>query len=156
VHVIGGLGDTGAVVGDGASLDSVAVGGATIDLTGAVGVVTNMAFSMPRAGTLDALAAFFSTVGVVQAFPLGGEVIVQLYRSTTPDNIFTAVPGALVTLPFPAGLIAAGTFANGITTGINVPVAAQDRLLLVVRVTVAGVDVATTIVGYLSAGLTIV
>lgn len=152
--MLGGLADTGAVVGFGSSLASVAVGGATIDLTGAVGLATNMSFSMPRAGTLAQLSAFFSTVAAV-TIPVGttAAVRVEIYRSTTPNNIFTPT-GVRVDLPLPNGLIAAGTFFNA-TAAFAFAVNNQDRLLLVARLVVAGVDLAITTVGYVSAGLAI-
>jgi BclB C-terminal domain-containing protein len=101
------------------------------------------------------LSAFFSNIAAV-TIPSGStvNVVVQLYRSTTPDNIFTPVPGALVTLPFPAGLVAIGTSESG-TTAFSVPVSNGDRLLLVARLTVDGVDIITTLTGYVSAGLAI-
>jgi BclB C-terminal domain-containing protein len=85
-------------------------------------------------------------------------ITAQLFSSPTPDNTFTAVPGALVTLAPPlTGIVALGTISNGITTGLAIPVTAQTRLLLVFSATVtAGLDVATVISGYASAGLGIV
>lgn len=155
VHVVGGLADFGAVIGFGSSLDTVFVGDPTLDLTGGFGSALNMAFSMPRDGTLVQLAAFFSIVTEVEAFPAGGSIIAQIYRSSTPDNIFTAVPGALVTIPLPAGVLVVGTHASG-TAAFSVPVDAGDRLLLVARVTViGGTDIDTTVDGYVSAGLAI-
>lgn len=156
VHVLGGLLDTGAVVGFGASFDGVAVGGGTVDLTGGAGIPSNMAFSMPRDGTLTQLAAFFSVAVGVVLFPADGAVVVQVYRSTTPDNIFSPVPDALVTIPLPATPLLVGDFASG-TADFSVPVNAGDRLLLVARVEVSGgLDVATAVIGYVSAGLAIV
>jgi len=154
VHVLGGLLDTGALIGFGSSVDGVAVGGGTIDLTGVVGLPSNMAFSLPRDGTLTQLSAFFSNVLGVALLPAGVSVAVQLYRSTTPDNIFSPVPGAIVTMALPAGLLSIGDFVSG-TTPIAVPVLNQDRLLLVARVTVTGTDIATVVTGYVSAGLAI-
>lgn len=84
-------------------------------------------------------------------------ITAQLFESTTPDNTFTAVPGAVVTLaPALTGIVAIGTVSNGITTGLNIPVTAQTRLLLVFSASVtAGIDIATTVIGYASAGLSI-
>lgn len=153
VHVIGGLLDTGAVVGFGASLDGIDVGGGTVDLTGAAGVPSNMAFSVPRDGTLTDLAAFFSlAVGALS--PVGGSVIVQVYRSTTPDNSFSPVPGALVELSMPTGVLVIGTFVSG-QASFSVPVSAGDRLLLVARYTVSPDVAGTAMIGYVSAGLAI-
>jgi BclB C-terminal domain-containing protein len=154
IHVLEGVLDTGGLIGFGSSLDGVAVGGGTIDLTGGVGLPSNLAFSMPRDGTLTQLSAFFSNVIAVAVLPVGVSVVVQLYRSATPDNIFTAIPGALVTMALPPGLLASGTFESG-TTALAVAVSNQDRLLLVAKLTVGGTDVAVAVTGYISAGLAI-
>jgi BclB C-terminal domain-containing protein len=155
VHVLTGVADTGAFIGFGSSVDGVAVGGATVDLTGdGTGTLLDMAFSMPRDGTLTQLSVFFSNVGTVEVFPTGVSVVVQVYRSATPDNTFTPIPGALVTLPLPAGLLSNGFIANG-TTALAVAVSNQDRLLLVAKLIVTGTDVAAATSGYISAGLAI-
>ena len=114
----------------------------------------NMAFSMPRNGVLTQLSAYFSNL-VVLNVPLGStiNIVAQLYRSTTPNNIFAPVPGAIVTLPL-VGPIAVGFNLSG-TTPLAVAVSNQDRLLLVSRVTVSGTDLVTTVTGYISAGLAI-
>jgi BclB C-terminal domain-containing protein len=153
-HVIGGLADTGTVIGFGSSFTGVAVGGATIDLSGAVGIATDMSFSAPRDGTLDSLSAFFSNVQLV-GIPIGTVINVQveLWTSATPNNIFTPIPGAFVSMPL-AGIIAAGVTANG-TVALAVPVSNQDRLLLVARITATGVDINETITGYVSGGVSI-
>jgi BclB C-terminal domain-containing protein len=161
VHVLGGIADTGGVIGFGTSFSTVNVTGATIDLSGPGGTATNMAFSMPRNGTLTELSVFFSLVAAtVLVIPAGStlNVITQLYRSTVPDNTFTPVPGAVVTLSFPGPFLLVQvppTTANG-TVAIVVPVLNQDRLLLVTKLTATGVDLADVVSGYISAGLAIV
>jgi BclB C-terminal domain-containing protein len=155
VHNLLGILDTGAVIAFGSSVDGVAVDGATIDLTGVGGALLNMAFSLPRDGTLTQLSAFFSNaIAILEAFPAGVSVVVQLYRSTTPDNIFTPVPGASVTLPLPIGGVLINGFSVSGTTALSVPVSNQDRLLLVARLT-ATPDAIVTVTGYISAGLAI-
>ena len=70
---------------------------------------------------------------------------------------FTAVAGASATLaPALTGAVAIGDTSNGITTGLAIPVTEQTRLLMVFSAAVtAGIDVATVISGFCSAGLTI-
>ena len=150
VHIAGGFADTGALIGFGTSLSSVAV--AAIDLTGGAGLAFDMSFSMPRAGTLVQLSAFYSNVTPVVP-PAGAAVVVRLFRSATPNNIFTAVPGAVVTMPLP-GAVVLGTVVSG-TAAFSVAVANGDRLLLVASATVVGVDNAVVLSGYVSAGLSI-
>jgi BclB C-terminal domain-containing protein len=155
--VLGGLLNTSSAVGFGSSATNISITGGTIDLTGAAGTLLNFAFSVPRTGTLTSMAAYFSATASVSLVGSTVTITAQLYRSTTPNNTFTAVPGALVTLSPPlTGLIALGTISSGNTTGLSIPVTVGERLLLVFTSTVtAGIDVATTVAGYASAGVTI-
>lgn len=81
----------------------------------------------------------------------------QLYSSATPDNIFSPIPGTAVTLaPALTGvLVPPGTTSNGILTGLNIPVTAQTRLLLVFSATATGLTLVNTVAGYGSAGVSI-
>ncbi|OMD84410.1 spore surface glycoprotein BclB [Paenibacillus odorifer] len=155
--VLGGLLNTSSAVGFGSSATNISITGGTIDLTGAAGTLLNFAFSVPRTGTITSMAAYFSATASVSLVGSTVTITAQLYRSTTPNNTFTAVPGALVTLSPPlTGLIALGTISSGNTTGLSIPVTVGERLLLVFTSTVtAGIDVATTVAGYASAGVTI-
>ncbi|KHL95965.1 hypothetical protein QW71_09315, partial [Paenibacillus sp. IHB B 3415] len=156
--VIGGLLNTSSLVGFGSSSTGVSVTGGIIDLTGAAGTLLNFAFSVPRAGTITSLAGYFSTTAGLSLVGSTVTITAQLFQSTTPNNTFTAVPGALVTLaPTLTGVLALGTISSGLTTGLSIPVTAGTRLLMVFSATVtAGIDVATTVAGYASGGVTIV
>lgn len=112
---------------------------------------------MPRDGTLTGLSAFFSTTVALALIGTDVTLFAQIYRSTAPDNTFVPVPGTEVTLaPVLTGILGIGTIAFGNTGPIAVPVDLDDRLLLVVRVEVtAGLDIATVVTGYVSAGLSI-
>ncbi|MGO4732253.1 exosporium glycoprotein BclB-related protein [Paenibacillus sp. 2KB_22] len=155
--VLGGLLNTSSLVGFGNSATGVSVSGGIIDLTGAAGTLLNFAFSASRTGTITSLAAYYSTTAGLSLVGSTVTITAQLFRSTTPNNSFTAVPGALVTLAPPlTGILALGTISSGLTTGLSIPVAAGDRLLMVFSASVtAGLDVATTVGGYASGGLTI-
>ena len=116
----------------------------------------NFAFSMPRDGTITSLSAFFSTSTGLTLVGTTIKVTAQVYTSTTPDNIFTPVPGAIVTLaPALTGVLAPGTISNGIVNGLNIPVTEQTRVLVVFSITSAGVTVENVVSGFASAGLTI-
>jgi BclB C-terminal domain-containing protein len=114
-----------------------------------------MAFSMPRDGVITSLSAFYSTAAAVSLVGTTITISAQLYSSTTPDDNFTAIPGAIVNLsPDLTGAVAIGEVLSGTTSGLTIPVTAGTRLLLVFTATVtAGIDVATVITGYASAGL---
>ena len=117
--------------------------------------LTNFAFSVPRDGVITSLAAYLSISAGLSLIGSTVTVTAQLYESTTPDNNFVAVPGAVVTLAPPlTGLISIGDISSGVTTGLNIPVTAGTRLLLVFSAEVTdGLDVAAAIAGYASAGL---
>jgi len=154
--IAGGLPGTGVLVGFGNSAQTPSTVGATIDLTGGSGTELDEAFSMPRDGTITSISAFFSTT---QGLTLVGTTITvtaQLYESTTPDNTFTPVAGAVVTLaPALTGAVSIGTISDGITTGLSIPVTAETRLLMVFSVTATGVSLVNTVPGYMSGGVSI-
>jgi BclB C-terminal domain-containing protein len=150
---LGGLAGTQGLIGFGANETAVIVGG-LIDTTGLV----NVAFSMPRDGTITSIAAFFS-VGASVAL-VGSSVTIRatLYQSTTPDNIFAPIPGAVVDLTPPlTGLVNVGEVASGELSGLSINVTEGTRLLMVFSAFVsAGLDIATIITGFASAGVNIV
>lgn len=154
--LVGGLSGPSATIGMGSSVSGVNILGGVIDLTGGAGVQMNNAFIMPRNGVINSISAYFSNT---QALSLVGSTVTvtaQLYQSTTPDNSFTAIPGAMVTLaPSLTGLVAIGTISNGITTGLSIPVTAQTRLMMVYSATAAGLTLVNTVQGYASGGVNI-
>ncbi len=151
-----GLAGIPALVGFGNSGNTLTALGGTIDILGGPGELLNFAFSVPRDGTITSISAFFS---VTAALALVGSTITitaQLYSSTTPDNVFSPIPGAIVTLAPPlTGLISIGDISNGITEGLSIPVTAETRLLLVFSTTATGISLVNTVLGYASAGITI-
>ncbi|WP_138475399.1 exosporium glycoprotein BclB-related protein [Dyadobacter bucti] len=155
--VLGGLLNTSSLVGFGSSATGVSIAGGTVDLTGGPGILLNTAFSMPRDGIIESVSAYFSTTAALSLIGSTVTITAQLYQSTTPNNTFTAVPGAVVTLAPPfTGILALGSISNGITTGLSIPVTAQTRLLMVYTANVtAGIDIASTIAGYASGGVSI-
>lgn len=154
--IAGGLSGTSSLIGFGNSATGVSVIGGAIDLTGGPGILLNQAFSVPRDGTITSLSAYFSLTEALSLVGTTVTITAQLYQSTTPDNTFTAVPGATVTLaPAFTGVIGEGTTSNGITTGLSIPVTAETRLLLVYSSTAAGVSLINDVAGYASAGLSI-
>ncbi|MED4206760.1 exosporium glycoprotein BclB-related protein [Neobacillus mesonae] len=155
--VLGGLLNTGSVVGFGNSANNVSLAGGTIDLTGAGGTLLNFAFSVPRDGVITSLSAYFSTTAELNLLTSSVTVTAQLYQSTAPNNIFSPIPGAVVTLaPALTGAVSVGTILNGNTNGLTIPVTAGTRLLMVFSANVTGgPDIATAVVGYASAGVAI-
>jgi BclB C-terminal domain-containing protein len=156
--VLGGLLNTSAAVGFGSSGSEILITGGVIDLTGGPATALDYAFSVPEDSRITSMAGYFSTTAAVSLVGSTVTITAQLYSSTAPDNTFTAVPGATVTLaPALTGVIALGTTSSGLTTGLDIPVTAGTRLLLVFTPTVtAGIDVAAVIAGYASGGVTMV
>ncbi|WP_330999687.1 exosporium glycoprotein BclB-related protein, partial [Bacillus amyloliquefaciens] len=155
--IAGGLIGTVSLVGFGNSVTGVSVGGGgAIDLTGAGGTLLNFAFSVPRSGTITSIAAYFSTTAALSLVGSTVTITAQLYSSTVPNNTFTPIPGASVTLAPPlTGVLSIGSISNGITTGLNIAVTPQTRLLMVFSATATGLSLINTVAGYASAGVTI-
>jgi BclB C-terminal domain-containing protein len=156
--IAGGLVGLTGLVGFGSSVSNISLAGGTIDLsnTTLAGPLINFAFSVPRAGTITAIAAYFSTTAALTLTGTTVTITAQLYSSTTPNNIFSPITGAIATLVPPlTGILALNTISNGITTGLAIPVTPQTRLLMVFSATATGTTLINTVVGYASAGVAI-
>ncbi|WP_353128057.1 exosporium glycoprotein BclB-related protein, partial [Parapedobacter pyrenivorans] len=154
--ILGGLSGTSAALGFGNSASGIPNIGVTIDLTGASGTNLNMAFSVPRDGTITSLSGFFSTTLAQSLVGSTVTVTAQLYQASENSNTFTLVPGAMVILtPTFTGIVAIGSTTSGITTGLSIPVTAGSRLLLVYSATATGLSLVNTLQGYASAGVAI-
>lgn len=154
--LIGGLTGTTSLVGFGNSVSGVSLVGSNLDLTGATGTLLNFAFTAPRSGSITSMSAFFSTTKAVSLVGTTITIQAQLYKALSASNTFTPVSGAAVNLaPGLTGVLAIGTASSGQTTGLNIPVAAGDRYLLVFSATASGLTLVNTIEGYASAGVNI-
>ncbi|WP_202620435.1 exosporium glycoprotein BclB-related protein, partial [Emergencia sp. 1XD21-10] len=154
--IAGGLAGLPAFVGFGSSAQGLTVLGSSINITNAAGTLSNFAFQVPRAGTITSFSAFFSTTAALSLVGSTVAVNAQIYQSTTPNNVFSPIPGTLINLtPSLTGIISIGTLLNGSLTGLNIPVTAGTRLMLVFSASASGLTLVNTVVGYASAGLSI-
>jgi len=130
----------------------VSVVGGAIDLTG-----ITAGQPVARDGTITAVAGFSS---LTVAVPLVGTTVTQtisVYQSTTPDNIYTQIAGTEVVLaPSLTGVLAIGTVASGILTGLSIPVTAGSNLVVVYAITADGVSLINVITADVSASVNIV
>jgi BclB C-terminal domain-containing protein len=144
-----GLPATQAAIGFGSNAEIVATIGGPIGLAGGPGLLLNEAFSMPRDGTITSISAYFSTVVGLALTASTVTITASVYISTTPDNTF--VPVATVALvPSLTGIVPAGTISN-VNSPLAIPVAAEDRVLVVFSAVSDGL--VTAVEGYASAGL---
>uniref|UniRef100_UPI000366C6BE exosporium glycoprotein BclB-related protein n=1 Tax=Bacillus sp. 123MFChir2 TaxID=1169144 RepID=UPI000366C6BE len=150
VTVLGGLTNTGTILGFGNSFAGVNVAGATITL--APGSVLDFAFVMPRAGTITSLSGFFSATAALSLLLSPVNVQMQIYVAPAASNTFSPVGAPLSFSSF--SLLSIGdTFAN--IQAQSISVSAQDKVLLVVSTNTQSASLATTIAGFASAGITI-
>lgn len=150
--ILGGLVGTSSVVGFGINAPGISLLGGIIDAT----TLTNMAFSVPRDGTITSISGFFSNTVALALIGTTITVQAQLFSAPEGSNTFSPVPGAVVTLsPSISGIAAIGTTASGQANGLSIPVTAGTRLLLVYSATAAGITLINTVTGYASAGVAI-
>ncbi|GAB3996679.1 hypothetical protein GCM10028807_39850 [Spirosoma daeguense] len=147
----GGSVGTVASLGFGSSVSALVPIGGNIVLS----IQANSAFSIPRNGTITSLSAYFSASLLTLVSSGSATVTAQLYQSTTPNNTFSPIPGATVVFPPFTSTISIGTTRNGITNGLNIPVTAGTRVMLVYSVTASGITLPITVVGHASAGVSI-
>lgn len=144
-----------ALLGFGSNTSTAISSNGTIDLTGSAGTAMNYAFSMPRAGTITSIAASFSATSALPLVDSTVKLQAQLYSAKDNSNSFSAVPEAVVTMeaPLTGGAVAPGSVLFKSTTGLDIPVSAGTRLLLVYSATAVGFSLENTVVGYASAGV---
>jgi BclB C-terminal domain-containing protein len=148
---------TGTVVGFGNSSQNAVVVGSDIDLTGSLGTLLNMAFVVPRAGTITGLSATYSNVAILS---IGATVVVltvQIYKNAAGSgtNIFSPLATVSVAIDITGTLTILGGLAAGNSGVISVPVAIGDRLILFSSIATNNPDLLITATGYISAGLSI-
>jgi BclB C-terminal domain-containing protein len=155
--VIGGAGNTVAVlpISGAGSVSNVSIAGGTIDATNSA--IAGLAQPITGDHTLTSLDGYFTNTSAMSLVGSTLQLRVELWTSSTPDNVFTPVPGASCTLaPALTGVIAIGIVTNCATTGLSIPITNQTQAILVVRSNVvAGLDTTSTLNGYWSAGLTL-
>jgi BclB C-terminal domain-containing protein len=128
-------------------------GDGTIDTSGA----SSQAESLSENGTITSISAYASLNTALNLVGTTVTITAQLYESAAPDDTFTPVPGAVVTLAPPlTGVLATGTISNGITNGLTIPFTAQTRLMLVFGATAAGLNLQNNISAYVSSGVGII
>jgi BclB C-terminal domain-containing protein len=136
------------------STPGVSVLGNTITLNLASGLATNLAFSVPRDGTITALSATFTATAGLSLAVGDTYIKAELWKAPADSNTFTPT-GASVDLG-PTGAIAIGSTYDGITSGLDIPVKAGEQLLLVVSAYNDSIlALASAFAGYLSAGAAI-
>ncbi|AQN67974.1 collagen repeat protein with bclb C-terminal domain [Saudi moumouvirus] len=154
----GGIATTGAIYDFGVSVPTVELVGLNIDFTGVVGgVLPNTAWTVPRSATITSIATAFQNTADVD-LTIGGSVFIrtQLYRETPAlPGVFIPIPGTIVEVALPSALILIGFVARGITTGLNIPVAAGDRLILFANTRSTALITVSVIAGYLSSGVSL-
>ena len=98
---------------------------------------------------MTSLTAFFSATAVLSLLD-DITLTMQVFASQNPlRNLFSPIPEVTVSTVLP-GLIRIGNTATVYATGLNIPVAAQTRLLVVFSATSS---LLVTLAGYVSGGI---
>lgn len=153
----GQVGNT-SLIGFGSAALDVTLLNDTINLTGStLEPVLNFSFSIPRKGKIMSMVAYYSNIIDLNLIGTTITITAQLFRSTTIDNTFKPIPGAIVKLgPALTDKVILGSVCKGISTNLFIDINQEDRLLLAFSSTASGISLINTITGYASAGLNIV
>lgn len=142
-----------AFIGFGASAPGKDIIAQTIDIT----TLPNMAFSVPRSGTISSLVAYFSISDTIDLTDATATIGARIYRSTTPNNSFVQIAETVIDLsPSISGIVPQGTILTGSVTNLNIPISLGERLLIVFTARASGASFNNNILGYASAGISIV
>lgn len=148
--IAGGLQGLGSTIGFAATTNSISSTGGIINATNR----NSNAFSMPKDGLLTSVSAYFSLLSPLALVGSTVTINAQVYVSTAPNNIFTLLPGASVTLaPAFTGVLPIGTAASGIVTGLAIPLTVETRVLILFGATATGLSLINSVSGNASAGI---
>lgn len=143
----------GSALGFGINASAVTISGSSINLTGA-GLLLDVAFNAPRAGTINSLSFTYSNLATIDAVtpPASVNIVAQIYTAPSPTtNTFMPIgTPAVVSIPA-VGLAVGGTLSANVTENISVTLG--TRILLVI--TLQGSGLLATSTGYVSAGINI-
>lgn len=153
---VAGIAESGSLIGFGNAVTDIGVLDGVVDLTGTLfdGELLNFAFSIPKNGSIESIAATFS---ISEAISLSRSTTlhVQLFSAPAGSNIFSALPAADLSMTI-TGPRAIGDTVSGFLDIIpNIHVVAGTRLLLVMYITGETLSI-PNVEGYLSAGVKIV
>jgi hypothetical protein len=154
------------LIGFGNSATGPRINGNTIDLDNSNSPAINFAFSLPREAVVTSMSAFFNqlTGPDLDHGHLG--IRAQLFAAQPETNLFTAIPRAEVILTSADDDDERNDDANhnnnhrhnhnlsGLTTGLDIEVRAETRLLMVFLIETNGSSQCVT--GYASAGLNLI
>jgi len=155
-----------ALVAFGDSVPDVTILGGAIDLNSlldplVLDAVLEMAWVMPRDGTLESLAGFYTNLLGVTLLVGTANVTLQIFRRPATDaantNVFTAYGPQLTLTPSFGGVLALSQTASGNVGLGSLPVLTGDSLVLVACADRQGglPNLATILTGYIRAGLSI-
>lgn len=147
---VGGMPGTVATMGFGNSESGITYS------SSAISPANNFAFVVPSDGIIASLSASFSNTMAVSLVGSTATLSAEIYKAPAGSDTFSPASGASVTLsPALTGIVAIGDFSHGTISGLNIPVLAGERLLLVIKAEVSGLSLITSLQGTASAGLEI-
>ena len=149
--LFGGTAGTSTTVGFGNSVTGVYVSGGLIDAT----TINNIAFSVPRDGTITSLSAFFSNTAGLSLLGTTVNLTAELYVADQGSNYFVPLGGYTTLSPAFTGIASIGSTASANNSSLNIPVTRGQRILLVFSATASGLSLVNTLTGYVSAGINI-
>jgi BclB C-terminal domain-containing protein len=121
----------------------------TLDLTTGPAVLPGLALSNPYGSTIiDTIALFFTVIAAVQTTP--STIRAQIWTSPTPNNSFTAIGPITSLTPAVPGVITVGSVHHMLASGLNLPLTAETRIVIVFSITNALV---ASVTGYPSASI---
>lgn len=146
-----------SLIGFGSAVTGITLSGNLINL---LNVPATEAFVVPRAGDVTSIAASFKVTTAIAAPGLPGSTVVnaRIYRAPAGSTVFSPTNVTVDLNPPLAGVINIGTVVHNTSDSFApLSVVAGDNLLMVFSITSTGtaLDLASTVIGTASAGITI-
>lgn len=135
----------------GANNSTLIVSGGLINLILAGAVDTS--FETPRNVILTDMSFTFTTLAELSLLGSTLALTVRVWTASPSSASFSPLPGAVTNFGILTGIITSGTVLSAGTSGLSIPIPANQRILVTLELNASGLTLLNVVTGYLSGGL---
>ncbi|MGV0922071.1 exosporium glycoprotein BclB-related protein [Empedobacter falsenii] len=147
--IAGGLVGTSTILGTGISKTGISLTGTTLNL---LGDANGAAITLPRNSTIKSIS--FNYYNNVSLSLLGSTLSLhlQIYKADATSNTFLPISNTMVTNDL-TGTINIGYMASNSLSNLNIPLNANDKIVVLISATASGLTLINTSTGFVSASI---
>ncbi|MEG0984000.1 exosporium glycoprotein BclB-related protein [Algoriella sp.] len=147
--ILGGLIGTSTVLGPGVSKTGISLTGTTLNL---LGDANGAAITLPRNCIIRSISFNHYTSAAISLIGSTLSLHLQIYKANAVSNAYEPILNTLVSNEL-TGLISLGHMASNSISNLNIPLAANDKIVVLISATATGLSLINTSTGFVSASI---